>query len=308
MSNVGQGKRYSVYGLTVESEIDLPELSPILGAQQNFETATDVRIVLGTVGHSISDNYPNNWWVDATEDACLLRFPGIARFLVVGGSEVTIQKDPSATLDDVRTWLLGSGLAAVIHQRKLVPLHVSALQAPDGAIAFTGDSGAGKSTLAAHLNRVTRWPLISDDVSILYTYPEGLKIESGVNTMKLWKDALASLQLQTTGLKRDLTRHDKFHAIEPGKFLKGSFDLKRLIKLEWGDSLELRPLSGRRAFEVALGAIYRPELASICNNLDSVVAAAAALAASANIEVLSRPKGAHVRTGVLETIETQILR
>ncbi|MEM6299844.1 MAG: vitamin B12 dependent-methionine synthase activation domain-containing protein, partial [Bacteroidota bacterium] len=94
--------------------------------------------------------------------------------------------------------------------------------------------GAGKSTMVAHLHDLTGWGIISDDVSVLCRSANEFHLESGVNTVKLWNDALQSLNRSSVGLKRDLSRFDKFHAIEPTKFVSGKFPLKQLIFLTWG--------------------------------------------------------------------------
>lgn len=298
---------YRVYGMVVESQLDLPELTRIQPGSETPGLKPDVTIEVADVPESLPGQEASKLWVQIEDRTCLLRFPAIGRVLVEDGRHVVVQKDQQASYDDLRAFLVGSGLATVAHQRGLVPLHVSAVLAPDGVIAFTGESGAGKSTIAAHINRSTRWPLVSDDVSGLYKGPEGFFLESGVNTVKLWQDALQSLDLTSDGLKRDLTRHDKFHAIDPSKFKTGRFPFKRLILLQWGDTLELKPLTGREAFQVALGAVYRPELATICGNRETVVAAAMALASEIHVQTLTRPKQASVGKEVLANIDFAIL-
>ena len=54
-------------------------------------------------------------------------------------------------------------MGAILMQRRLLPLHGSAIAINGKAYAIVGDSGAGKSTLAsAFLNK--GYQLISDDV------------------------------------------------------------------------------------------------------------------------------------------------
>lgn len=294
---------YRAYGMMIASDIELPELTRVDPVPDPDLIAVDVRIALGAVPGHLPDRDPPKAWVDVDQDACLLLFKTIGRFLVKNGDSILVQKDDQASFDDLRGFLVGSALAAIAHQRGLVPLHVSAVLSPDGVIAFTGESGAGKSTLAAHVNRVTGWPLISDDVSGLYQTENGFSVESGVHTVKLWDDALQSLDRTSDGLKRDLTRFNKFHAIDSEKFLSGRFPLKQLICLEWGDALDFSHLNGRKAFEASLNAVYRPELASLCGNRSVVVAAAMALASAIDVSKLTRPKSDEIGEGVLDSIK-----
>ena len=292
---------YSVYGMVVDSEWPLPQLRPVdLGTILQDETPR-VKVRLGEVPERLSEAMPIAP-ISRFRDACLLRIPDAGRYKITRDS-ITIQKHDHASLDDVEAYLLGTGLATVAHLRGIVPLHISAVLSPEGAIAFTGDSGAGKSTMAAHIHHQTGWPLISDDVSALYETENGLELESGVLTVKLWKDALASLDRSSEGLKRDAERMDKFHAIDREKFVTGRFPLKKLIYLEWGDEDRLDPISGRHAFQTVMAAVYRPELIDICQNRDAVIASAVSLARSVDVQKITRRKDVAVAEGISNSLQ-----
>ena len=65
--------------------------------------------------------------------------------------------------DKIRLYILGTCMGALLMQRKILPLHGSAIAIDGKAYAFVGDSGAGKSTLAsAFLSK--GYKLLSDDV------------------------------------------------------------------------------------------------------------------------------------------------
>lgn len=292
---------YSVYGMIVQSELDLPELQRADGEDDSH--AIDVQIKTGDVPEHLPDQEASKAWLQVCDRQCLLRFSGIGRFLIDDGQLITVQKDSDTSYGDLRGFLLGSGLAAAAHQRGVVPLHVSAVLSPSGVIAFTGESGAGKSTMAARLNQNLGWPLISDDVSAL-SFVEGIPtLESGVHTVKLWSDALQAMGRSSDGLRRDLTRYDKFHAIATERFETGRFPLTRLVELKWGDEMRLETLSGRKAFCTALNSVYRPELARACGNGQKVVAAAVRLASMVAILDLSRPKANGFRDSASESIK-----
>lgn len=77
----------------------------------------------------------------------------------------TIQVSPMAGADEakIRLFLLGTCMGALLMQRKILPLHGSAIAIDGKAYAFVGHSGAGKSTLAsAFINK--GFQLLSDDV------------------------------------------------------------------------------------------------------------------------------------------------
>lgn len=293
---------YKAYGLVLKSSFQLKEVNELRAATNQMSPEFDIEIIDGEVPDHLPNRAVPPAWVDVHDNQCLLRFGRLGRFLVSGGRRIIVDKDPSASMDDMRGFLLGSALAAATHQRKVVPLHVSSVLTPHGAIAFTGESGAGKSTLAAHVNRIKNWPLISDDVAALKLDQLGVKIESGVQSVKLWRDALKSLGRNGRGLRRDLTRFDKFHAIESDRFVVGRHTLSRLVVLRWGEEYKLTELKGRRAFQAAINAVYRPELASMCGNRDAVVAQSLALASRVRVQELVRRQSDSTETGVLQSI------
>lgn len=293
---------YRVYGLNVASEIEIPSLIPSSVILSKNDTRIDVWIRRGLVPESITSIAPPNAWAEVAKNRCVLRFPSVGNFLIERGDTITVQKHDETDEGDVQVFLLGSALATIAHQRGLVPLHVSAILSPGGVIAFTGASGAGKSSMAAHLHREFGWPLVSDDVSVIYNSEGDYQLESGVRTVKLWKDTLASLNRTSEGLKRDLTRFDKFHAIEPDNFVDGRFALKRLILLEWGDELRLYDLKGRRSFQAILQSVHRPEIAALTGNRDNVVRLAMDLSSKIQVQSLVRDRSKSVGGGILDSI------
>ena len=62
-------------------------------------------------------------------------------------------EDPAPGRDlyesDVRVFLLGSCIGALLHQRGILVLHAGAIHTDKGAVLFTGPWGIGKSTLLA---------------------------------------------------------------------------------------------------------------------------------------------------------------
>ena len=66
-----------------------------------------------------------------------------------GGNRISFSPAAGAEETAVRLYLLGTCMGALLFQRKLLPLHGSAVVINGKAYAFVGDSGAGKSTLAA---------------------------------------------------------------------------------------------------------------------------------------------------------------
>ena len=87
----------------------------------------------------------------------------VARYLVSGGCEIIIEPHPTATEKDVRLFLLGSAMGALLLQRGIWPLHGSAIAGRSGAALFVGVSGSGKSTLVGAFHQ-RGFQVLADDV------------------------------------------------------------------------------------------------------------------------------------------------
>jgi hypothetical protein len=133
---------YEAYGLTIHSELPLPQL-----IKSKDTSSPDLVIRYGDVPEFLDDVTASgrDWQISSKQ--LLLKIKGVATYWANGSEEVWIDRDPDARDDDVRLWLLGSTLGFLLHQRRILPLHASAIRTDKGAVLFTGFSGAGKSTM-----------------------------------------------------------------------------------------------------------------------------------------------------------------
>lgn len=290
---------YQLFGLRVASQLPLPEAFVV---QEAGKSDADVCIELIA---AVANTGAAPAWFTTTERACMFRFDGIGQFEVADGRRVTVTKHPTASGADVRALLFGAALPALMHQRRLTPMHVSALMAPAGAVAFTGPSGAGKSTLAAHLHRELAWPLISDDFAVVRISEDGPLISSGLNTLKLWRDALSSLGRGEVGLARDGADMEKY--LVNARFVQSEHArLRDLVLLAWETEVSLTRLNGREAYRAVLSAVHRPELARALGNRDTLASAALELAGQIRAWRLTRPKDFADCSGVTKLIGSSL--
>ena len=172
---------YRLFGLTIASEIDLPEL---------FEAErgpADIVFRRGTVAPLGPDAVD---YVAQVDGGVTVEIPKIARFHIRDGSEIIIDAENCADPRSVRVFLLGTASGVLIHQRGLLPLHANAIELGSEAFAFSGESGAGKSTLAAWFHdRGAR--IIADDVCVIGLGQGGEALAMpGLPRFRLWREAL----------------------------------------------------------------------------------------------------------------------
>lgn len=202
---------YSAFGLSIASEINLPELL------ESEPGSAEVLIRFGFVPGSLENPKSRGVRYQASPGSFLMVLERIASFLVTGGNEITIAPGEHAKEEDIRLFLLGSAFGALLHQRKNLVIHGSAIQWDNQALLFSGLSGAGKSTLVASLMR-EGYPLITDDVcAIRFDNEENPLVQPGYPQVKLWTDAILRLGDQPEN-HRKLREQIEKYGLQAGAF------------------------------------------------------------------------------------------
>ena len=185
MSPVEPGSR-RLFGVSVRSEIPLP-----LGAA--VHDPADVLIAYGAVPGAIENPRSEGVCFMARPDALLLSVGGVARYFVEGGARVTVERAAGSTEDEVRLFLLSSAFAALVHQRRMLPLNGTAIVAGGDAVVFAGAPALGKTTLAAGLLG-KGYALLSDDLCAVSLDAAGRPVvHPGLPQVKLWANSLREL-------------------------------------------------------------------------------------------------------------------
>jgi hypothetical protein len=189
----------------------------------------------------------------------------VGRFRICDGTKIAWSRwSPSVRDQDIRSYLLGSALGALLIQRNILVMHGNALTKNGEAIVCLGDSGAGKSTLAFALMR-TGWELLADDLVAIT--PAGIVLP-GVQRIKLWKDAAEEFLLDPSELTPILAGVDKFQlsgtsirSAQSGVPLKVWYVLPEELPADRSEEgvISSTPLDSDRAVMASLLAnVYRP--------------------------------------------------
>ncbi len=277
---------YQAFGVTIGSEIALPELLPVT------EAAPDVRVVRGKVEPLSFAQEGDRKWFRGSAGCLQFDVDGVARFLVTGGSRIVFESEAGVAEEDVRLFLLGSGLGAMLMQRGLLVLHGSTVLIGGRAVSFLGESGAGKSTLSAAL-RKKGFPLLGDDLCVVSGEGE-LLVQSGYPQNKLWEDSLRYLEVDPEGLKRVRQSMDKRALpIERGLFCDRATPLGQVYVLERskGGELELEGLLGGVKLASLLVCRYRPQFVLEMGLERQQFDLLGRIAREVPLAVLARPEG-----------------
>lgn len=241
---------YQLFGLRVASEVELPEAIP----DEALTTSPDVRIRLGRI--NLPPSCPG---VDVIDGALLLSIPDVGRYRVSDGSDILVDVLDSVPKQNVRLYLLGSAMGALLHQRGLLPLHANAVEIDHRAVAFVGESGAGKSTLASWFHD-RGYRVLSDDVCVVHGAERGLpKIYPAIMRVRMRRDAL--LASGRTPLEYDPSysgdpEFDKFDVPLPLDE-SSAVPLSAVVLLKFGEVPSTQRLEGVQAASVLFEHTYR---------------------------------------------------
>lgn len=178
--------RYKAFALNVFSEIE------ISGLGFNNEGAADVYIDLGNVPGQLSNPLNKGVLFQANENEFLLHVNDLASFFVENGAHITVELKNNIEEKEVSAFLLGTVFGALLHQRRLLPIHGSSVLYKGKCMVFSGISGAGKSTLAAAFIEKGA-TLIADDISLIDLSSGIPMVIPAFPGMKIWEDSLKKL-------------------------------------------------------------------------------------------------------------------
>lgn len=219
----------------------------------------DVDIELATKKKEIKSPAFNDGFYILNQNEFSMDVPDVAWFYVSGGNFISIVPYPDADKNSIELYLNGSVYGAILHQRKILPLHGSSFIWKGQGIMLCGESGAGKSSLttAFCLNGAE---FLTDDVTPIVFENNIPNIFALSDRIKLWENTLVQLDLGKEGLSRIDPETDKFYfPIDPGT--NGKFLLNHIFILEVHDDPKagFQELTGAEKFSALRNEIYRWE-------------------------------------------------
>jgi hypothetical protein len=282
---------FSAYGLVIASFIPIPELTPLHRESGGADTSADVTIEVGAVPDHLSDPINVGIVYESSTTQLLVRIPDVAKYWVSDGNRIVIEPSPDVTPHEVRVFMLGTCLGALLHQRGFLVLHASGIGTPDGAVLFAGVSGAGKSTLLAEMLRRGHRMMV-DDVCAIAVGANGRPIVlPSYPRTRLWGETALRLSIETSGLTRTRPTMEKFERQLPDQFWNQEATLGRIYHLAGanGDELSLTHLGSVEAFGVIQSNTYRDSLVDGFDRRREHFELASAVARAAEVVRVVRP-------------------
>jgi len=291
---------YTAFGLEIDSELELPWLLP------GSERSADVTIRLGEVPYDLTDPIGKAWYFEATSDSFLFRIKDTARYLIVDGREIIVDRQPGWHEDVLRTFLMGSGFGALLHQRGLLVMHAASIQTAQGAALFAGPSGHGKSTLLAALVK-RGYSMLADDVTAIDVdaTPGPLAYPAFPRT-RLSGASVDQLGLPTESLPRDWHR-DKYQ-VPVENFCAETLPVHAIYDLDVHQAEDIRvgPVGGAERFAIVINNTYRYGFLEILGLRQIHFQAAARLATAVDVNRVTRPESPFLIDQLVDRLQERL--
>lgn len=208
----GSGVLYQSFGLNWHClDLEIPEL-PKAPADALEQQGQIITIAPEPAEHwpALPTGAHDTRFLRMTPSDVRLTVSEIGRFRISQSRHIRWWREHEGVDDqDLRSYLLGPAMAALLVQRGMLLLHGNALERDGQAIVCLGRSGAGKSTLAYALMQ-QGWRLLADDLAVIT--PEGL-VEPGIPRIKLWQDAADAFGMETAKITAVLRGQTKFQLL-----------------------------------------------------------------------------------------------
>jgi hypothetical protein len=282
------------------TDLLLPELPP--GRAETGDRPVSIRLGEApaklSVPLAVAESY------EANDAEFLLRLPGVATYYVRDGVEIVIDRAAGAPELDVRSYLMGNLFAVLCHQRRLLPLHASAIATSRGAVAFLGTSGAGKSSMVAFLSKRGH-RILADDVCLIDpAAPQHRRVLPVAPWLKLWSTTLEAMGESSHGLSRIFSDDEKYrYALQQPE---APARLAELILLERAESpavVNFERLAPAHALHALLDLTYQSWLVRATGRTESYFLRCGQALEGARVTRMRRPWGFDAMEATLTALE-----
>jgi len=248
---------YSGFGLNILSEIPFPELSPV-----SFFEQAHVNIRFGEVPAAPDGISFSTGRISYTMNNRELRFTvaDIGMYYVTGGDTIIIHphnKEVETRL--LRLFVLATGMAGILQQRHLIPMHTGSILIDGQLTLIGGHSGAGKSTTLAGLMS-KQYRIFSDDIVVLANGTGNITYGVASYPMiKLWEQSMQALEYEDRSF-RVMPGLEKYGFFFHDDFDTNPYPINKIIilKISGDDQFSTERLIAGKAFEAVVEHIYKP--------------------------------------------------
>ena len=247
---------YQVFGLPIESEIELPALIQV---KSHSSIDQIVRVVIDSAEIEFSQEplYDAGWYKFSSKEF-YYNMPGVVKFFIRNGEEIIIEP----LCDDWLKMLMffySNAIAAMLLQKGLTPFHMSGILDDTGKVwLFAAPSRVGKSTLAVLLKE-RGYELFTDDTALLELIDGKLVAIASYPMVRVWGETLEKQQaFEDSRAYQMRDGVDKFGILFHEAFMQEPVEVAGIVFLNnTTDDLRIEPAQTVDACRLLGQKIYR---------------------------------------------------
>ncbi|MBE0675862.1 MAG: hypothetical protein IH591_14475 [Bacteroidales bacterium] len=219
----------------------------------------DVTIEVSTEKREVQNPVYTDGYYTIGPDEFSMDVYGVGWYFAGGGNHISINPYPGSDNDSIELYLNGSAYGAILHQRRILPMHGSCFLLDGRGIMICGDTGAGKSSLTAAFC-LHGAGFLTDDVTPVI-FKEGVPyIWALSDRIKLWRDTLDELGQEQEGLSSIDGCGEKFYyPMESSAGELFRLDMIYILGMTEKGETVFEKMEGAAAFQALRNEIYRLE-------------------------------------------------
>ena len=256
---------YRVYGLNIESKIEVPEFEVI-----DSNSDIDVKLSFGVVNEEIIDLITQGHRAKYEKQDMWFYIEDVAIFHIYNGDTVTIEPMGDKNNKMIKLYIMGSVMGMILLQRNMVAIHGGGIVIDGKGCIFTGQKGAGKSTITTAL-RNKGYKFIADDVCSI-NIGETNTIHHGFGYQKLCEDAMEKLGYNLDEFEpfRGDLNVNKYIVPAFDEFTKEEVPLEAVFELAVGDvdEVKIEEILGANKMNKLIENVFRIEMLTYAGGME----------------------------------------
>ena len=248
--------KYRVYGIDIESEIEIKELVEIV----TIDEKSKVNIFCGLISNDIKGKIKDKVNRGYEKDRIWFNVSHVGIFEITYGRNIKFETYNKYDPKLLKIYLMCSCLGYIMIQRGMLAIHGGVISCDNNALIITGKRGSGKSTLITAL-RLKGYKFLSDDIASVY-FDKVPFVNYGFPYQKLCSDAMDRF-----GFNKQM--HDFFKSGNTEKysieviddFLCSSMPIRIIVEIS-AEEIEksyLKEIKGYEKLSYIIRNIYRCE-------------------------------------------------